>query len=724
MYKVLKRYHAAERLTKDGKVYKAYTSAMKLKNGVGDIVDGLDQFLKFQVLARLGYPVRNVTEGNLRIFSVAGGMAILSGMAIGSKNITRATYEKAFGKNAAKTLLEMSEKAELEAKRIQLLASRELADNPIAIDVQISEIDQILSGKGIKKTKLFPNVKQYKDGGKGGLPETGNVVGFVDTKYLSKMPGNEVDKGRVDFYREQLRSGKGFDEPLMVIYDNETGLAYVGEGNHRLQAAVLENTPYVPVRVVRGRVTESPTLDKNGIALVANKPGRKVMQVKNNKILPFTTGGPKGPVEYMPTDVHPSYIFDKEYVVKQDASTKISSSAYGVGQIKIHGLTLEDAKGLTPEQAAYYNDRFIASASKIVDTNLTRVKDSLSNAVQSTGDFITIRGTEDNWAQAYLRVVNQQIKGSEIGRMFLNGKTVDDVEMFLISSPVGRKIFKSLGMGRTPRELAEANAENMRHLFPEWTEGKLLAIANERKITVKDIEKHLGTDATRYPDVNGAQVADVIGGNFITKISSEIANKFYKAFGEVPESTLVKSPLYINLYRRRLNALVERAIETTSGDTVDPRYLRSLEGKARQWARSEMRRTLYDITEKTDAAYTLKYVFPFFGAFSDVAEKWARIALNDPSSIRKLQMTFESPDRANLTEERDGITYINIPGEWSKRMGIDRPMSIPKPSLNLIFQGGAWWNPGAGWFVQAAASQIVSKYSTLEKMKITLWSTR
>jgi hypothetical protein len=389
-----------------------------------------------------------------------------------------------------------------------------------------------------------------------------------------------------------------------------------------------------------------------------------------------------------------------------------------MGQIKIFGLTLEDAKGLTPEQAAYYNEKFIASSSQIVDANLTRARDSLSNAIQSTGDFVTIRGSEAGWSDAYLRVVNQQIKGSEIGRMFLKGASVDDVEMFLASSPAGRRIFKSLGMGRTPRELAEANAENMRHLFPEWTQGRLLAIAKERKLTADDIKKHLGTDAARYPDVNGAQVADVIGGNFITKISSDLANKFYQAAGEMPESALVKSPLYVNLYRRRLNALVERAIETTPGDTVDPRYLRSLEGKARQWARSEMRRTVYDITEKTDAAHTLKYAFPFFGAFSDVAEKWTRLAINDPSIVRKLQTTFESPDRMGLTEERDGVTYINMPGEWTKRMGIDRPLAIPKPSLNLIFQGGAWWNPGAGWFVQSLASQVVSKYSDLEKMKI------
>ena len=89
----------------------------------------------------------------------------------------------------------------------------------------------------------------------------------------------------------------------MVVYNNDSGLAYVGEGNHRLQAALLENIPYVPIRVVRGTESEMTSFTKEG---------RSPKQIKNNKTLPFTTGGPQGPVEYMPTDVHPSFIFDKE----------------------------------------------------------------------------------------------------------------------------------------------------------------------------------------------------------------------------------------------------------------------------------------------------------------------------------------------------------------------------------------------------------------------------
>jgi hypothetical protein len=177
-----------------------------------------------------------------------------------------------------------------------------------------------LSGKTTNKVKLFPKIKDYIDGGTGGLPETRSVVGFVNSQYLAKMPGNPVDTELVNSYRKIFTS-KELKQPLMVVYDNETGFAYLGEGNHRLQAALAENIPYLPVRVTRGNASEMQDRIENG---------RPVLQVKNNKILPFTTGGPRGPVEYMPPLVHPSFIFDKKFLVEEDAFSQTSLTArYG-----------------------------------------------------------------------------------------------------------------------------------------------------------------------------------------------------------------------------------------------------------------------------------------------------------------------------------------------------------------------------------------------------------
>jgi hypothetical protein len=171
-----------------------------------------------------------------------------------------------------------------------------------------------------KPRQLFPGLQFYKDGGTGGLPGTGSVVGFVKVSGLKDMPGNKLSNTEgIAALRKSIREGKGFasrdyqgkpyQDPIMVIYDNQTGLAYIGEGNHRLQAAIEENLPYVPVRVVRGKVLPG---DKNV------ESGMTPKQIKNNKKLPFTQQGRDGLIEYMPTDVHPSYIFDEKYIVKED----------------------------------------------------------------------------------------------------------------------------------------------------------------------------------------------------------------------------------------------------------------------------------------------------------------------------------------------------------------------------------------------------------------------
>ena len=219
-----------------------------------------------------------------------------------------------------------------------------------------------LSGTSITKTKLFPNIKEYIDGGKGGLPGTRSVVGFVDSKYLAKMPGNPVDAELVTSYREIFRSGE-LKNPLVVIYDNETGLAYLGEGNHRLQAALAENVPYLPVRIVRGNATEMNTRIKNG------KP---VLQVKNNKTLPFTSGGPQGPVEYMPTDVHPSFIFDKKFLVKEDVFSQTSPTVKYGANIANAKAAITKAKGsihtLAPDaKEILAANKEIAKQYKVVD---------------------------------------------------------------------------------------------------------------------------------------------------------------------------------------------------------------------------------------------------------------------------------------------------------------------------------------------------------------------
>lgn len=537
MYSSLNKFTRAARFDKNGKVYRTTIHGLEAGN---ELVGALDSLIKFEVLARVGYPVRNVTEGVMRTLATVSPMAVMKAASVSSGNL----ISNRFVGSTFHDVFKWSNTVKMQTKRAELVGARISAKNVDVIDRQIAEID-----------KMLLNPQSAKD-------------------------------------------------------------------------------------------------------------------------------------------------------------------KFGMGLNQVDGVLYQDALGATPEAAKAITDKFIRNAAKIVDDAFTESHKSFSRAYETTGDFVTITGSDVNWVDGYIRVVNRHLRNSKITSGLLAGKSVDEVERFLLTTDDGRKVLKDLALGRDARDIVEANAINIDSLFPAGTEG-LKQLASKRSINADDVEKFFGTGTALRPDISAAQVGMANGTSAISAGLANILDKFYTFAGEIPESSLVRHPLFVNLYRKRVEASVRNAIDTYPGKEIPAAYLRKVENSARQWARAEMRRTLYDTSERVDSAHTLKYIFPFFGAFADVAQKWGRILVDDPSVIRKLETIYDSPDRMGLTEERDGISYINIPGEWADRMKLgERPFAIPKPSLNLIFQGGVWWNPGAGWFVQYGASALLKAIPETEKLGI------
>jgi hypothetical protein len=163
---------------------------------------------------------------------------------------------------------------------------------------------QKISSK-IDPTTLHPNMNRYRDSGMGGVGEDRSVIGYVSTDALRKMHGNETDRPGVERHRESLRNGEGFTDPAMVIFDPKTHHAYLGEGNHRVQAAHEEGVSHVPVRVVRGRV---------------DHPSARHMEHAET---PYR--GNLGE-DYWPSDIHPSHIFASDEVLSEGKEDSPRSS--------------------------------------------------------------------------------------------------------------------------------------------------------------------------------------------------------------------------------------------------------------------------------------------------------------------------------------------------------------------------------------------------------------
>ena len=163
--------------------------------------------------------------------------------------------------------------------------------------------------------RFHPNVAHYRDGGLGGLGPDRSVVGEVPTHVVARYRHHEGDVNYehseqvVNQIRADIRSGVGIKDPIMLEYDHKSGWAYLGEGNHRLRAAELENVPTVPMRVIRSPRRPSQVRDLEGRGAPAS-----------HKPIP----GVRSDDDYIPSDIHPHFInFGEDTAQTKDPHSEI-----------------------------------------------------------------------------------------------------------------------------------------------------------------------------------------------------------------------------------------------------------------------------------------------------------------------------------------------------------------------------------------------------------------
>jgi len=149
-------------------------------------------------------------------------------------------------------------------------------------------------------------VQKRKAGGKGHLEgdKTESATGMVKTERLIPLmehrrrgadaqPSSEKTIAGI---RGDIQKGKGINNPIMVAYDHENKWGVIGEGHHRLEAAMAEGVSHVPVTVFR-----QPNLGERK----ENFLGGHLAMMTN-----FTDKGSydeRMGKEYVPTNIHPGH---------------------------------------------------------------------------------------------------------------------------------------------------------------------------------------------------------------------------------------------------------------------------------------------------------------------------------------------------------------------------------------------------------------------------------
>lgn len=422
-----------------------------------------------------------------------------------------------------------------------------------------------------------------------------------------------------------------------------------------------------------------------------------------------------------------------------DARGKMTRQQQGWGAVEIDGVTFPAAFGgqrgdyalqrISPS-AAY--TQLFSTAKQMIHQNLIRSFDNGARPIEAIDDAAK---HADSWSHA----INAQIAGDKAQRMLVAGTPEADVVKWIKTDPAGKAYWQRLGLKMADPEdvVARMRAEvddylplpeiRMQALTPEGVSPQFLqdAVPN----------------ALHRPTVHMANV----GRNPLEhhRAMDRVMQWFYNVANNIPAARLSRHPLFNQLYEGHLKGIVAQR----AGQGAGTKTVGEIEGaveSARRLAERDMKRLVFDISHRSDAAAALRFVSPFFAATAESFQRWGRIIADRPEITGYAANFYNAPVNAGYMQDQNGNrifpdgTVVTIDPKTGKAVkkqakkadrwivarmpkwlaespvgvafGVERSsgnMALSQNSINMVTQGDPWFNPGVGPIVQIPVNEFV-----------------
>lgn len=406
-------------------------------------------------------------------------------------------------------------------------------------------------------------------------------------------------------------------------------------------------------------------------------------------------------------------------------------------------------------------DEMEAILSHILETNggmadlASEITDTLVKK-RRTGDFgITRPQDRKNWIPDYLRVVNRQAANSPSLQALLDSAgAVAPVAARVRSQAITggdlwdeyRKVGKYHG---TVEEYLNRVNGFIDHYLPHPDLQDAIAV-NPTSGVPKVMDAHL---VKRIFQSKGgakpiAEPMDVHGEGYSLEHMAadsaafeKVRNRFFEMAGSMPENVMARAPLFMYAYKKHL----ANALDNIPQNMLNAVGVENIRRNAMIQARKEMGRILYETSDQSNLAHSMRYLSPFFGAWEDTMKKWGSLMYDNPQYLERLRQMTQAPnavgmvpgtghalvvdDNGNrvdlhgnvfdakgnrITDKNyeSGSQYILLPRKLTSWTGANKllgggNLKLRKDSINSVFQGSPWWLPGFGPAVQVPVNHIV-----------------
>jgi hypothetical protein len=393
---------------------------------------------------------------------------------------------------------------------------------------------------------------------------------------------------------------------------------------------------------------------------------------------------------------------------------------------------------------------------QIFMTNKRLIHGHLMRSFDHGGQVISAEQDEALHATSWAHAINAQLAQDQLARQAIEGASVADMTKWLETTAQGQTYLKRLGIGM--KLGPKANGVDRIVVDAEELANRAKADVDEYLPTPEIRQKALEPDGVtpaflkeampqaHRPDVHTGQV-----GHTQRRYQSaldDVMGGFYRMAASLPADRWSRHPLFNQLYEDHMRTIAHGLIKQGAYDTTVAGAER-MATTARRLAERDMRKLVFDIAHKSDAAAALRLISPFMAATTESFQRWARIIADKPQVVGYANTFYNAPVAAGAMQDadgnhidRNGYSYTIDPktGKAVKRLVpktkryivgrvpkwvIDHPaakyslgmaMGIEPSSgkfklsqncMDVVTQGDPWYNPGVGPIVQIPVNRFV-----------------
>jgi hypothetical protein len=351
------------------------------------------------------------------------------------------------------------------------------------------------------------------------------------------------------------------------------------------------------------------------------------------------------------------------------------------------------------------------------------------------GDEILAKGSKEygeavEYFQKWGDLLNTQIAHSPIWGKMLNGWSDERIVNWLTTTPEGAVVRREImHEDATPELWVNEHRAKLDYYLPN---KKLQRLLGKGRVEPSDLRKQIHPD--ERPTVFGPDVEFLDKRQGAGRVLSWAMDQMWHALGTAPIDALSRHPFAKAMYDTKMRSL----IGTTDSEWLDAETLARYERQSRNYARQQVRRHLWDLTDQTNFTDALRFMAPFWGAQQEAITKWLRIVADRPETVarafntqRAVYHNFVMVDEDGQPTKRDWLSYhpsdrvvIKIPDimrhtPLGKALMTEGTLGVPLGSANTVLQGEMPLFPGPGPLLTIPADKLLRSVSKTEGVE---WS--